>query len=136
MNQPNVPEDTATQGTTVPDVSPDERPSTGPIESQKGAPPTGRRAALRDIRRQFSPEEMWQSINVKWLLSTLEDSDVRCARLSEFEDRFHDADKRAKLRCSHENRAVIRLYEDLLGEPGGKKSHELLHRHYINREVR
>ena len=40
---------------------------------------------------------MGQSSNVKWLLSTLEESDERCARLSEFEDRFHDADKRAAI---------------------------------------
>ena len=50
--------------------------------------------------------------------------------------KIHDADKRAKLHCAHENQAVLRLYEEMLGEPGSAESHELLHRHYINREVR
>jgi iron-only hydrogenase group A len=47
-----------------------------------------------------------------------------------------DADKRAKLHCAHENRAVQQLYENLLVAPGSAQSHELLHRRYINREVR
>jgi iron-only hydrogenase group A len=47
-----------------------------------------------------------------------------------------DADKRAKLRTAHENPAVSRLYKELLGAPGSAQSHELLHRSYINREVR
>jgi iron-only hydrogenase group A len=50
--------------------------------------------------------------------------------------KIHDADKRAKLRCAHENPAVLRLYTELLGAPGSHTSHELLHRRYINREVR
>jgi iron only hydrogenase large subunit-like protein len=47
-----------------------------------------------------------------------------------------DADKRAKLHCAHENPAVQQLYKDLLIEPGSAQSHKLLHRRYINREVR
>lgn len=35
-----------------------------------------------------------------------------------------------KLRRSHENPAVKRLYETYLGEPGGKKAYQLLHTHY------
>jgi iron only hydrogenase large subunit-like protein len=50
--------------------------------------------------------------------------------------KIHNADKRAKLHCAHENPSVLRLYEEQLGEPGSGASHELLHRHYINREVR
>jgi iron-only hydrogenase group A len=49
--------------------------------------------------------------------------------------KIHDADKRAKLHCAHENPAVLRLYQEMLGSPGNKKSHSLLHRRYINREV-
>lgn len=42
---------------------------------------------------------------------------------------------RGKLkRKSHENEAVIKLYEDFLGEPYSEKAHELLHTHYIKRE--
>jgi iron-only hydrogenase group A len=50
--------------------------------------------------------------------------------------KIHNVDKRAKLRAAHENPAVLRLYAEQLGEPGSAVSHELLHRHYINREVR
>jgi iron-only hydrogenase group A len=50
--------------------------------------------------------------------------------------KIHEADKRAKLHSAHENQAVRRLYDELLGEPGSSISHEMLHRHYINREVR
>lgn len=35
-----------------------------------------------------------------------------------------------KMRRSHENPAVIKLYEDFLGTPGSEKAHELLHTHY------
>jgi NADH-quinone oxidoreductase subunit G len=37
-------------------------------------------------------------------------------------------------RKSHENEAVLKLYEEFLGEPYGEKAHELLHTHYIKRE--
>jgi iron-only hydrogenase group A len=50
--------------------------------------------------------------------------------------KIHDSDKRAKLRCAHENQAVRRLYDEVLGKPGSEESHHLLHRRYINREVR
>lgn len=39
-----------------------------------------------------------------------------------------DHDK--KLRKSHENPSIIKLYEEFLGEPNGHKAHELLHTHY------
>lgn len=50
--------------------------------------------------------------------------------------KIHDADKRSKQHCAHENRAVQRLYNELLGEPGGAESHRLLHRRYIRRDER
>lgn len=37
-------------------------------------------------------------------------------------------------RKSHENRDVMKLYEEFLGEPYGEKAHELLHTHYVARE--
>ena len=43
-----------------------------------------------------------------------------------------DADK--KIRMSHENPEVIRLYEDFLGRPGGEKSRQLLHTAYVRRD--
>jgi iron-only hydrogenase group A len=50
--------------------------------------------------------------------------------------KIHDADKKAKLHCAHENRAVLRLYEEQLGTPGSARSHELLHRQYHSRDAR
>jgi len=37
------------------------------------------------------------------------------------------------LRKSHENPAIIQIYEEFLGQPLGHKSHELLHTHYTER---
>jgi NADH-quinone oxidoreductase subunit G/NADP-reducing hydrogenase subunit HndD len=42
-------------------------------------------------------------------------------------------DATEKLRTSHTNESVLRLYEEFLGEPLGHKSHELLHTHYAPR---
>lgn len=50
--------------------------------------------------------------------------------------KIHDADKRARLHASHENPAVVRLYEELLVTPGSKESHRLLHRQYHCRDTR
>jgi NADP-reducing hydrogenase subunit HndD len=41
-----------------------------------------------------------------------------------------DADK--KIRKSHENPYIKKLYEEFLGEPCSEKSHELLHTHYFD----
>lgn len=42
-------------------------------------------------------------------------------------------DKAAKVRKSHENPDVIKIYDEYLGEPGSHKAHELLHTHYTAR---
>jgi len=44
-------------------------------------------------------------------------------------------DKNKKIRKSHENPAIIQLYEEFLGKPLSKKSHKLLHTTYIKRGV-
>ncbi len=44
-------------------------------------------------------------------------------------------DEGKQLRKSHDNPAILKLYEDFLGEPLGHKSHELLHTHYVKRGV-
>lgn len=36
-------------------------------------------------------------------------------------------------RKSHENEAVLKLYDEFLGEPYSEKAHELLHTHYVKR---
>ena len=57
------------------------------------------------------------------------DPDVRMKRLRG----IYSEDEGKTLRKSHENPAVIKLYEDFLGSPNGHMSHELLHTHYVKR---
>jgi len=47
---------------------------------------------------------------------------------------LYDEDESMVIRKSHENPEVQRIYKEFLGEPGGHKSHELLHTHYAKRE--
>ncbi|MBQ0026102.1 MAG: [FeFe] hydrogenase, group A [Lachnospiraceae bacterium] len=44
-------------------------------------------------------------------------------------------DAAKKLRLSHKNPEVIKLYDEFLGEPGSKKAHKLLHTTYVKREI-
>ena len=46
---------------------------------------------------------------------------------------LYDEDKSMKVRKSHENPEVKKLYEEYLGEPGSHKAHELLHTSYVAR---
>jgi NADH-quinone oxidoreductase subunit G/NADP-reducing hydrogenase subunit HndD len=46
---------------------------------------------------------------------------------------IYSIDEGKKLRKSHENPNIIKLYKEFLGEPCGHKSHELLHTHYTAR---
>ena len=43
---------------------------------------------------------------------------------------LYGEDSGKKLRKSHENPSIKKLYDEFLGEPCGHKSHELLHTHY------
>ncbi|MCG5030464.1 [FeFe] hydrogenase, group A [Mesosutterella sp. OilRF-GAM-744-9] len=47
---------------------------------------------------------------------------------------IYKIDQHRKLRRSHENPDVIRLYDQYLGEPGSEVAHELLHTVYRNRK--
>ncbi len=38
-----------------------------------------------------------------------------------------------EFRCSHHNKAVMKTYEDFLGEPYSEKAHKLLHTKYVDR---
>ncbi len=40
-----------------------------------------------------------------------------------------------QIRCSHQNPAIQKLYQDFLGEPLGEQSHKYLHTHYTARPV-
>jgi NADP-reducing hydrogenase subunit HndD len=46
---------------------------------------------------------------------------------------IYDEDESMARRKSHENPSVRKLYEEFLGQPGGHKSHVLLHTHYQKR---
>ena len=48
---------------------------------------------------------------------------------------LYTVDGGAKLRVSHKNESVRRLYEEFLGKPLGETSHHLLHTHYVERDV-
>ncbi len=46
---------------------------------------------------------------------------------------LYTEDEQKTLRMSHENPSIIAFYEEFLGKPGGKLSHDLLHTHYVKR---
>jgi ferredoxin hydrogenase len=46
----------------------------------------------------------------------------------------YEHDSRLKLRKSHENPDIVKLYDDFLGKPLGEQSHHLLHTKYISRK--
>lgn len=48
---------------------------------------------------------------------------------------IYEVDRNMPLRKSHENPAIKTVYEEFLGKPLGEKSHELLHTHYVKREI-
>lgn len=48
---------------------------------------------------------------------------------------IYGIDSDSKIRESHKNPDIIKLYKDFLGEPGGHTAHKLLHTHYIEREI-
>ena len=49
--------------------------------------------------------------------------------------RIHDADQKAEVKNSHENKSVAELYEQYLGKPLGDVSHHLLHRGYADKSA-
>jgi NADP-reducing hydrogenase subunit HndD len=58
------------------------------------------------------------------------DNDIRRKRIAA----IYLEDEEKRLRKSHENPAVLELYEKFLGEPLGHQSHELLHTRYTARD--
>jgi NADH-quinone oxidoreductase subunit G/NADP-reducing hydrogenase subunit HndD len=60
------------------------------------------------------------------------DKDVRQARI----DAIYNADAHMKYRKSHENPAIIELYDTWMGAPLGERAHHLLHTHYTPWEGR
>ena len=48
---------------------------------------------------------------------------------------LYDNDAANKVRKSHENPAVKKLYEEFLGHPGSHKAHDILHTTYVKRTI-
>jgi NADH-quinone oxidoreductase subunit G/NADP-reducing hydrogenase subunit HndD len=48
---------------------------------------------------------------------------------------LYTLDDKEKLRMSHENPSIKRLYDEYLEKPLSEKSHHLLHTHYVKREI-
>ena len=44
-------------------------------------------------------------------------------------------DEAKQARKSHENEAIIQLYDEFLGEPGSHKAHDILHTSYVKRHI-
>lgn len=47
---------------------------------------------------------------------------------------IYATDQNREIRKSHENPAVIKMYQEYFGEPNGEKAHQLLHTHYTHRQ--
>ena len=56
--------------------------------------------------------------------------DIRAKRASA----LYSIDEKSKIRKSHENPILKKIYADYLGEPGGHRAHELLHTSYSPKE--
>ncbi|MFA6327972.1 MAG: iron hydrogenase small subunit, partial [Candidatus Micrarchaeia archaeon] len=47
---------------------------------------------------------------------------------------LYSADRASRMRRSHENPVVKKLYKEMLGKPLSEKAEELLHTHYVKRD--
>ncbi|WP_243109427.1 NADH-dependent [FeFe] hydrogenase, group A6 [Anaerophilus nitritogenes] len=47
---------------------------------------------------------------------------------------LYEEDRNKKIRKSHENAEVLKLYKEFLGQPYGEKAHRLLHTHYEKKD--
>lgn len=48
---------------------------------------------------------------------------------------MYEIDKHSEIRESQKNPYIIKLYDEFLGKPGSELAHELLHTHYVKREI-
>jgi len=87
----------------------------------------GGRSAAKDIKDSLS----WWGISTIKVVSfkLMSEIDLKAERAKA----LYSEDKNLKLRKSHENPYIQKLYEEYLGEPCGHKSHKLLHTHYNER---
>jgi len=47
----------------------------------------------------------------------------------------YDIDNSSNLYTAHHSPAIQKIYKEVLGEPGGEKSHEMLYTSFTKREV-
>jgi len=76
---------------------PVDAPQTEPAPENESVPTTGRRQALRNIRRQLTEEELAQTGTQKMLLEMLEEVETQKEGLKSYVTSFHEADKRAAI---------------------------------------
>jgi NADH-quinone oxidoreductase subunit G len=55
-------------------------------------------------------------------------------KLKKRAEAIYKEDSNKKIRKSHENPYIKKIYDEYLGEPYGEKAHELLHTHYVDRK--
>jgi len=63
--------------------------------SDEATPSTGKRQALRDLRRELTDSDLASSGVQKMLLHAVDAADAECEVLTGYRTRFHEADKRA-----------------------------------------
>jgi hypothetical protein len=76
---------------------PDKNTTTIPISEQGQIPPTGKRLALRNVKKQLTDEELAQSGTQKMLLEMLEDAENESENLKNYVSSFYEADKKAAI---------------------------------------
>lgn len=72
-------------------------PLAAPTVESESVPTTGRRQALRNIRRQLTEGELAQTGTQKMLLEMLEEAETQKEGLKSYVTSFYEADKRAAI---------------------------------------
>ena len=68
-----------------------------PLNEQNQVPPTGKRQALRNVKKQLTDEELTQSGTQKMLLEMLEESESEKDNIKSYVTSFYEADKKAAI---------------------------------------
>ena len=105
------------------------------VHAQRGRGPRAGQRPAGDRRRSSAGEKQYHFVEVMTCPGgciggggqpRFTDNQVREARIAA----IYREDEGKKLRKSHENPDVAKLYEEFLGQPLGEKSHHLLHTKY------
>jgi hypothetical protein len=76
---------------------PDNKTALNPVSEQGQVPTTGKRLALRNVKKQLTDEELAQSGTQKMLLEMLEDAENETESLKSYVSSFYEADKKAAI---------------------------------------